>query len=191
LAHKRLTPPGIASNPDRATYRHGRFLAIFGICFLTGYAILMSPWAKPSVVNFDRVLVRTAEILIHLFGGHAHAEGTVLRDPSSGMAVEMKDGCNGVNVTVLLCSALLAFPASWKLKVKGLLIGVAAIQVLNFLRFVSLYYLLQYSQAWFDFAHAYLWESLIMLDALAVFWLWVHLVFRSVAMPPRTGNAEA
>jgi exosortase H (IPTLxxWG-CTERM-specific) len=196
LAYTRLTPPGIArsatpGNPARATHRHGRFLAIFGICFLAGYAILMSPWAKPLVVNFDRVLVQTAGILIHLFGGHARAEGTILRDPSSGMAVEMKDGCNGVNVTVLLCAALLAFPASWTLKVKGLLIGVVAIQALNFLRFISLYYLLQYSQAWFDFAHAYLWESLIMLDALAVFWLWVHLVLRSVAMPHRTGNAEA
>ena len=58
---------------------------------------------------------------------------------------------------------------------------------MNLVRFISLYYLLQYNQAWFDFAHAYLWESLIMLDALAVFWLWVQLVFRSMAMP----NAHA
>jgi len=142
----------------------------------------MTPWLKPAVTGFDRGLVRTAAILIHLFRGHAIPQGTVLRDPSSGLAVEMKDGCNGVNVTVLLCAALLAFPASWSLKAKGLLIGVVAIQFVNFLRFISLYYLLQYSQAWFDFAHAYLWESLIMLDALAVFWLWVHLVFRSTAI---------
>ena len=84
-------------------------------------------------------------------------------------------------VTLLLCSALAAFPASWKQRANGLVIGIAAIQSLNLLRFISLYYLCLYNHAWFDFAHEYLWESLIMLDALAVFWIWVQLVFRSTA----------
>ncbi len=160
---------------------------VFGVCFLVGYAALMTPWLKPAVNGFDRALVRTSAFLIHFLGGHADVDGTILRHPATGLAVEMKDGCNGVNVTVLLCAALLAFPASWKQKAKGLLLGCVAIQAVNLVRFISLFYLLQYNQAWFDFAHAYLWESLIMLDALAVFWLWVQLVFRSVAIP----NAHA
>jgi hypothetical protein len=48
-------------------------------------------------------------------------------------------------------------------------------------RFISLYYLGQYSRSWFDFAHLYLWESLIVLDTMVVFWLWTRLVFRSMA----------
>jgi exosortase H (IPTLxxWG-CTERM-specific) len=155
----------------------------FGACFLLGYAALMTPWVKPAVIHFDRMLVQASGALIHLCGGHGTVDGAVLRDPPTGLAIEMKDGCNGVNVTVLLCAALLAFPASWTQRIKGLLIGCAAIQSVNLLRFISLFYLLQYNRAWFDFAHAYLWESLIMLDALAVFWLWVQLVFRSGAMP--------
>ena len=61
---------------------------------------------------------------------------------------------------------------------EGLLLGLAAIQGLNFIRFISLFYLGQYSISWFEFAHAYLWESLIMLDALAVFCFWASSVFR-------------
>jgi exosortase H (IPTLxxWG-CTERM-specific) len=162
--------------------RPGRFLILFGACFLVGYAALITPWVKPAVITFDRVLVHASGTLIHLCRGHADASGAVLRSPSTGLAIEMKDGCNGVNVTVLLCAALLAFPASWNQKAKGLLIGCAAIQLVNLLRFISLFYLLQYNQAWFDFAHNYLWESLIMLDALAVFWMWVQVVNRSPAM---------
>lgn len=143
----------------------------------------MTPWMKPAVVYFDRVLVQFSAALIYVFRGHAAAAGAVLRDPSTGLAIEMKDGCNGINVTVLLCSALLAFPASWSHRVKGLVLGCGAIQSVNLLRFISLFYLLQYDRAWFDFAHEYLWESLIMLDALAVFWMWVQLGFRSMAMP--------
>ena len=40
-------------------------------------------------------------------------------------------------------------------------------------RFISLFYLGQYSMTWFDFAHAYLWESLLVLDTMVVFWVWV------------------
>lgn len=155
----------------------------FGACFLFGYALLLTPWIKPAVDHFDRGLVRVAGAVIHLCRGHAGVDGAILRDPATGAAVEMKGGCNGVNVTLLLCAAVLAFPASWTLKAKGLLIGCAAIQSVNLARFISLFYLLQYSQAWFDFAHAYLWESLIMLDALAVFCVWVQVAFPSTAMP--------
>ena len=156
---------------------------LFAICFLSGFALLTTPLVQPGVIRFSRALVTASGTLIHLYGGSAQVDGTVLRDPSSGLGVEMKEGCNGVNVTLLLCSALLAFPASWTQKAKGLLIGCAAIQSINLVRFISLFYLLQYNRAWFDFAHEYLWESLIMLDALAVFWMWVQVANRPVAMP--------
>lgn len=176
--------PAARVNPAAAGSRPARFFAAFSACALLGFAAVMTPWARPAVAAWDRLLVDVSGALIHLFGGHAGAAGSVLRDPSTGLAIEMKDGCNGLNVTVLLCSALLAFSASWTDKIKGLLLGCAAIQGVNLLRFVSLFYLLQYNRAWFDFAHDYLWESLIMLDALAAFWLWVQAVFRSRAMPP-------
>ncbi len=118
--------------------RPGRFLILFGACFLVGYAALITPWVKPAVITFDRVLVHASGTLIHLCRGHADASGAVLRSPSTGLAIEMKDGCNGVNVTVLLCAALLAFPASWNQKAKGLLIGCAAIQLVNLLAFHQL-----------------------------------------------------
>lgn len=172
---------GMPSQPGLGR-RPGRFLLLFSLCFLVGFALLTVPWLTPAMSRFNRALVQAAGTVIHVCGGHADAGGTVLRDPATGLAIEMMDGCNGVNVTVLLCAALLAFPASRTLKAKGLLIGCVAIQSLNLLRFISLFYLRQYNQAWFDFAHHYLWESLIILDALAVFWMWVQTVFRSGAM---------
>ena len=91
----------------------------------------------------------------------------------------MRDGCNAVNVTILLWSAILAFRAPWKTKALGLLAGSLIIQAINIVRFVSLFYLGQFSMIWFEFAHAYLWESLLMLDTLVVFWLWVNRVVRT------------
>ena len=154
-------------------------MVLFAVCFLGLFAGLMTPPLRPVAMRFSRSLVTASGALIHLCGGNVLVEGSVLRDPSTGLAIEMKDGCNGLNVTLLLCAALLAFPASSSHKAKGLLIGCVAIQSVNLLRFISLFYLRQYNQAWFDFAHEYLWESLIMLDALAVFWMWVQQLSRS------------
>jgi exosortase H (IPTLxxWG-CTERM-specific) len=155
-----------------------RFAAIFSCCFLFGIGVLLTPPVQAADVRFSQFLVKISHNLILICGGHATREAAILRAPG-GFAVEMRDGCNAVNVTILLLSAVLAFPAPWKLKVLGIAAGSAIIQVVNILRFISLFYLGQYSMTWFDFAHAYLWESLIVLDTMVVFWYWVTRVLRA------------
>jgi exosortase/archaeosortase family protein len=83
---------------------------------------------------------------------------------------------------MLLSSAVFAFPAAWQMKALGILGGAAIIQVVNLFRFITLFYLGQYSMPWFDFAHAYVWESLIVLDTMVVFWYWVIHVLRSATV---------
>jgi exosortase H (IPTLxxWG-CTERM-specific) len=162
--------------------RPGRFAAIFAACFLFAVGVLMTPPAQKLSVQFSCGLVNVAGALIHICGGKALVQGAVLRDPAGGFAVEMRDGCNAVNVTILLWSAVLAFPAPRRLKVLGLLAGSLIIQALNIVRFISLFYIGQYSTTWFDFAHGYLWETLLVLDTMVVFWLWVNRVFRAGAV---------
>lgn len=172
--HSTLTPA--STNPAR-NIRPLRFAVIFSCCFLFGIGVLLTPPVQAADVRFSQFLVKISHGLILTCGGHASLDKAVLRAPG-GFAVEMKDGCNAVNVTILLLSAVIAFPAPWKLKLLGIGAGSAIIQVVNILRFISLFYLGQYSMTWFDFAHAYLWESLIVLDTMVVFWYWVTRVLR-------------
>ena len=88
--------------------------------------------------------------------------------------MEVRDGCNGINVVVLLWSAILAYPASLKWRLLGVTTGLAAIQFLNLFRLISLFYLGQYNHAIFEFAHEYLWELLIIIDGIVVFNLWIR-----------------
>ena len=53
---------------------------------------------------------------------------------------------------------------------------IAAIQLLNLVRIVSLFYLGQWDRQWFEWAHLYLWQALIMLDAVVVWLLWIRAV---------------
>ena len=168
--------PAGPARPLARAKRPARFAVVFGGCFLLGVGVLLIPSVHAVVTEFSSVLVRLCYGLIRFCGGTALAVGPVLSDPASGFAVEMRDGCNAVNVTLLLWSAMVAFPAAWRPKAMGLVAGSLIIQALNVVRFISLFYLGQYSRTWFDFAHGYLWETLLVLDAMVIFWLWVSRV---------------
>jgi exosortase H (IPTLxxWG-CTERM-specific) len=175
--------PGSPSSGLIDRPRPRQFVIVFAASFLIGFGLLLAPFVQPQVRRFSCWLVTISAALIRACGGAVDTEGAILRQPLTGFAIEMRDGCNAVNVTILLWSAVLAFHASWSQKAKGLVIGALAIQLVNFIRFISLFYLGQYSATWFEFAHAYLWETLIVFDTMVVFWLWVQFVSRSRALP--------
>ncbi len=166
--------------------RLAHFALTFAICFVTGIGLVLLPPVQRIDEGFSRLLVRISNGVISVCGGVAAVDGAILRAPV-GFGIEMKDGCNGVNVTILLWSAVLAFPASWRMRALGLAAGSLAIQLLNVVRFISLFYIGQYSATWFEFAHGYLWEPLLMLDPMVVFWLWVGRVSRANAVPHAGG----
>ena len=85
-----------------------------------------------------------------------------------------RPGCNGVEATIFLVSAVLAFPSPWRMKLIGIVAGFVAIQAMNLLRIISLFYIGQWNQTAFEWAHLYIWQSLITLDVLIVFLLWLR-----------------
>ena len=80
----------------------------------------------------------------------------------------------GVEATIVLVAAILAFPASWKHRLIGLGAGIVAVQGLNVIRVISLFYLGQWNLDVFEWAHLYVWQALIMLDVLIVWLVWVR-----------------
>lgn len=151
-----------------------RFLVLFPILLAVGFALLLGPVLRPFIDALTRGLVELSAVSIRIFGGSAIAHQVTLQNPVNGFAVEVLDGCNGDNVMVLLWAAILAYPASWLDKGKGLLAGTIILQAINFVRIVTLFYLGQYNRQWFDFAHLYVWESLFVLFTLTIFWIWVR-----------------
>ena len=88
--------------------------------------------------------------------------------------MSIEAGCNGVEATIVLIAAMLAFPSPWKHKLAGLAAGIVAVQGLNVIRVISLFYLGQWNREVFEWAHLYVWQALIMLDVLIVWLVWVR-----------------
>jgi exosortase H (IPTLxxWG-CTERM-specific) len=96
----------------------------------------------------------------------------------SGFAVSIEAGCNGVEASIVLVAGVLAFPANWRQRTAAITLGFLAIQLLNILRIVSLFYLGQWNYDVFEWTHLYLWPVLIMLDVLLVFALYLRWLSR-------------
>jgi exosortase H (IPTLxxWG-CTERM-specific) len=120
---------------------------------------------------------------MRMFDASITTTGNVIATTRSAFAVAIEAGCNGVEATLVLTAAMLAFPATWRHRLAGIVVGVAAVQLLNVVRVVSLFYLGQWNQQVFEWAHLYVWQALIMLDVLIVWVIWVRLAGRRVLLP--------
>jgi exosortase H (IPTLxxWG-CTERM-specific) len=138
-----------------------------------------TPWAQSFTVGtWTQFLADFSGGLMQAFDDKVVVQGSDIRNSQTGYAVSIKSGCNGVEAAMILAAAILAYPAPWLKKLLGMVIGVLAIQVLNVIRIISLYYLGAWSQKALDIAHLYVWPGLIILDALVIFLLWIHWLGR-------------
>ena len=157
-----------------------RFLVIFFTVLLVLFlAELTPPVQQMVVVPWTAFLASASVFIVHLVDAGAMSHGNVLRDMQSGTGISIEAGCNGVEAVIMLAAAVIAYPSSWRAKMTGLVLGAVAIQVLNVVRIVSLFYLVQWNASVFEFAHLYLWQALIMLDVLLVWLMWLRWVTRS------------
>ncbi len=163
-----------------------RFFLLFVTLLVALFGFRITNFARDHVtLPFTGVLADVSGWLIMLFDDAVMTEGIVIRSLENGFAVAIAPGCDGIEAVIILVSAVLAFPSPWLHKLVGILIGFIAIQALNLVRIISLFYMGQYSQVAFDWFHLYLWQALIVLDALAVWLIWLRY------LPRRSRPVEA
>lgn len=154
-----------------------RFAAVFAAIVLALFAAQLTPFAQHWLVEpWTAGVAHVATWAARIFDPGVAVSGATLYSPANGFSVTILAGCNGVEAMIVLLAAILAYPAPWKHRFAGLGAGVAAIQLLNIVRIVSLFYIGQWSLAVFEWAHLYAWQALIMLDALIVWLLWLRIL---------------
>lgn len=149
------------------------FLLLQGILFS---AEMLRPVQDAVILPWTSLLADFSGWLMSFFDSNVATAGKIISSTKNGFAVSIEPGCNGIEAMIVLLAAIMAFPAPLLYKLKGLFYGFLAIQGMNLLRIISLFYLGQWSQEWFDWAHLYIWQALIMLDALVVFLIWIRFM---------------
>lgn len=162
-----------------------KFFIIFIIILVSLFtAELTEPVQNAIVVPWTKVLTQLSAAIITLFDSNVLAFGKIIQNTTNGFAVSIEAGCNGIEAAIVLIAAMLAFPAPWKHRIVGILVGLFAVQSLNIVRVISLFYLGQWNMDAFNWAHLYLWQALIMLDVLIVWLVWIRM------LPSATASEE-
>lgn len=152
-----------------------RYLGVFALVALALFSVLATPWAEAGFTRpFTQALVDVCAFLIRPFDGRVMADGDVLRFDDGRGAVQVLAGCNAVEVSALLAAAILAFPARFRDCLIGAAAGILALQAVNLLRIITLLYLSRGSQPLFEFFHHYVWDAMIGLEGLLVFFFWTR-----------------
>ncbi len=152
-----------------------KFFLLFLVFQIGLFVVELSrPIQVALVIPFTESIAATSAWLVKSFDPDVISKGVVLRDMDTGFAVAIQAGCNGVEATIVLVAAMIAFPSPWNWKLIGISVGFIAIQIMNLLRIITLFYLGQWNETAFQWAHLYIWQALIMLDVLIVFLIWLR-----------------
>lgn len=144
-----------------------RFLALL-VAFYALVAI--RPVNDAVIVPFTAAVARVSAAALNVLGERVEVDGTLIR--SGRFAVEIENGCNGVETALLFGAAVLAFPAPWRRRLFGLLLGFLAIQLINLVRVVTLFWVGAHRPALFGATHTVVWQSIVVLCGVLLFLVW-------------------
>jgi len=159
-----------------------RFLLTFAGLLILFYAVIaLHPVNDHVVVPFTGAVARVSGRILNVMGERVAIAGTAIS--SNAFTVNIENGCNGLETALLLAAAVLAFPASGRQRVAGFFLGFAAIEVVNLVRVVSLFWIGAHRPRWFGSAHTLVWQSLVVLAGVGLFVLWASIVTQKQSRP--------
>ena len=162
--------------------RQVRFLVLFFVLLLVFYAVIvLEPVDAHVITPFTTGLTAVSASILNGIGENVQRTGTMI--VGGNFAVDIKNGCNGIEAMLFLCAAMLAFEAPVKSRIAGLLMACFGVQLLNLVRIVTLFLLGRHRREWFEAFHLAIWQSVIFGAAVLMFVVWTTRVQRQNAAP--------
>lgn len=186
MSRKRESTPASSSpssSPDAPFWRRNRremtFLILFLVLLAGGFTLISLNWVNDHAIEpFTAGIARVSGVVLDLMGQNISQQGTILR--GSRFAVNIRNGCNGVEAMLIFLAAVLAFPAPWRSRLLGLAFGILAIQAVNLVRVVALFLTGAYFPSFFDASHTVVWQTLVILSGVLLWIFWAN----RFAVPP-------
>ena len=137
------------------------------------YVLWNTAFFKDNILeNWNILNTAVASFVLNIFGAGTTAVGVNLSGPNA--SIQVFEGCDGIEPTMLLVAGIVAFPATLRHKLRGVLFGGLFILGVNFLRIISLYIVQVKWPAGFDFMHLDFWQVFFILLALVTWAVWIQ-----------------
>src|SRR5262249_3166066 len=144
-----------------------RFLGLFALIFAISYFVFgIAPGVREHLIKpYTGWLALAVATVLNWFGEGASVIGEMVM--SKRFSLTMGMGCDGVEASCLFMAGVLAYPASRRAKVIGLLGGMPLIHGINLLRLVGLFYAGVYLPSIVEEVHVYVAQTIVILLSTA------------------------
>jgi len=153
------------------------------LLFLVGFAIIVSILYLAKIFFGQKILLfllkinaQIANYLLILIGVDSEVTGTTISVDKFSMNVV--NGCDATDAVMIFLAVVLAFPARWKDKLTGSIIGTFFLLSINVLRVFILFLVGVFYPAWFEIMHIEILQFFFILLAIICFAIWIKWTFR-------------
>ncbi len=166
------TPPATGW---RAHRQEIKFLALFLALLLGSFTVIAFKPVNDHVIEpFTAGVAKASGFVLAAIGQGTEMSGTIIRNQR--FAVNIRNGCNGVEAMLIYGAAVLAFPAAWRTRIRGFLLGMVVIQIVNLVRVVALFLTGAYLPSLFDSSHTVIWQTIVILSSVVLWIYWAQRV---------------
>ena len=156
-------------NENRMLLTFGALFVVFCTAF---YAVTrLTPSSFAPLNNYTAAALG---FLLHALGMQPTLEGVVVS--AGGFSVKIIDECSAIFVFILFSSFVLAYPTSFKNKAIGLIFGIPSLFVVNTLRLTVVFFAGLWRPDLFEYVHAYLWQTIMIILVFISCLAWLHYV---------------
>ncbi|MFQ5667003.1 MAG: archaeosortase/exosortase family protein [Candidatus Binatia bacterium] len=149
-----------------------RFTGLFFL-FLLGFSVLSVVTALQNHLHVaETAIAGAATWMAQQAGSAAVVSGNVIA--VSGLRLDINHECTGVFVLFVLISFIAAYPAKWRVKAAGILVGVAILSFVNVLRIATLVRIVEFYPALFVYFHEYIWQGAFLMLVTLYTFTWVE-----------------
>lgn len=153
---------------------------------------LLTAFGAPLVYAVDCFTAQMFAAVARLVGGQASVDRITifLQFGQSGRTFMIGYGCDGVLAYLILASAILPFPCSWKARFTGLGAGLLFVFLMNQVRLWLLVGLLFVARDPAAFAFGHTWGGQIF-GIVMIFLFWIYWATRVLPRPPAVADTTS
>ena len=154
-----------------------RAVIVFGLLMGLFYALVHTPRTESDIFQPYLGLIATVTgAIMNLFGYETTVADTSIT--SSVFSMQIVRGCDAIEPSAALVSAILASPVALWPKIPGILIGTLILLLINLVRLVSLFFIGVHFPKALDIMHEDVWQAAFIVLAIVLWAMWVQWATR-------------
>ena len=168
----------------RALYREYKPVIFFLLRFLGVYVlgnIIHGFWVASfgnSPDPYTAMVTENAAWVLRLLGFDSNTTVVmgmpkVALELSNHTVININEGCNAINVSILFLAFLVAYRGTWKRTIIFGLVGFVLIYLFNLIRIVGLFWVAEFRPDFLPFTHKYLFTGIIYAFVFGLWFIWI------------------